>query len=85
MRPTITLSLALSLSAPLRADFAFTDFSSIAGLTLVGAASKAGATIRVCPSVPDLAGGVWYAHRFGIPLIVDSTCASPAARRAWPS
>lgn len=40
--------------------FAYTDFSSLAGLTLNGAAVQAGNVIQVTPALNNQAGSFWY-------------------------
>ncbi|MCE9595731.1 MAG: hypothetical protein K8S98_16195, partial [Planctomycetes bacterium] len=50
------VGLALCASA----DFAFPDFASTAGTTLVGAAAVNGARLALTPAVDGVAGGAWF-------------------------
>lgn len=56
------------------ADFNYNDFSSIAGLTLVGVAAQTSNTITITPPVNAQVGGVWYsAAKQDVSLGFDST------------
>ncbi len=58
-----TLMLAAALHAgagAARADFSYTNFTSTAGLTLVGNAARAGDVLRVNPSAGTQVGAAWH-------------------------
>jgi hypothetical protein len=51
----------LSSGLPLaNADFQFSNFSSTAGLNLIGAAASASNRLRLTPASPELSGAAWY-------------------------
>ena len=62
MRSLLTC-LLLGLPAPALGDFDYPDFTDTTNLDFVGAGSAVLGRARVCPSVPNIAGGVWYATR----------------------
>src|SRR5436309_2568374 len=54
----VSIGLLLRTSAALA--FTYTDFSSTAGLNLVGAAAQNGNVLRLTPAAGDLVGSAWY-------------------------
>ena len=55
------------------ADFAYTNFSSTSGLTMVGAAVQDGNRVLVTPSTNGAAGAVWAALKQGVSNGFDTT------------
>ena len=48
------------VTAPVHADFIFTDFSDTSGLNLVGSAAQVGQRLRLTPDIGDQAGAAWF-------------------------
>ena len=59
LQPLSTTLIVASLAANAIADFDYPDFSSTAGLTLVGAAAQSGNALRLVPALNGQAGAVW--------------------------
>lgn len=55
-----TSAAILFLATLARADFGYTDFSSVAGLHFVGTAAQSGSAMRLTPASPNQTGGIWY-------------------------
>jgi hypothetical protein len=53
----------LLLNASAGMAFTYTDFSSTAGLNLVGAAAQNGNVLRLTPAAPGLMGSAWYTQQ----------------------
>ena len=70
---TLLPLLALSTAAALQADVTFANFSSTAGLTLLGDASQAGNLLRMNDATPNRASAVWYLNqqRVDLPWTTD--------------
>jgi hypothetical protein len=58
----VIISIGLLLKASAALAFTYTDFSSTAGLNLVGAAAQNGNSLRLTPAAGDLVGSAWYAQ-----------------------
>jgi len=50
----------VQMSREVHADFLYADFSSTAGLNLVGNAAQAGNKLRITPATGSQVGGAWY-------------------------
>lgn len=73
-RACVMSVIVASAASGAHADFNYNDFSSIAGLTLVGVAAQTGNTITITPPVNAQVGGVWYsAAKQDVSLGFDST------------
>ncbi len=57
----VSIGLLLKTSAALA--FTYTDFSSTAGLNLVGSAAQNGNALRLTPATGDLVGSAWYTQK----------------------
>lgn len=66
-RPTCTQSaiicIALLLKGSAALAFTYTDFSSTAGLSLVGSAAQNGNVLRLTPAAPSQVGSAWYTQK----------------------
>lgn len=73
--PTGVLALALvaGSATPALADFDFPDFTSIAGLTLNGAAVQSSPTLSITPPVRASAGSFWKSEAQTVANGFDST------------
>lgn len=60
MAAVAALALVAGAGSAARADFNFTDFSSTAGLTMVGSATQTGSTILLTPAERAMSGATWY-------------------------
>jgi glucose/arabinose dehydrogenase len=64
VRRCVLAAAAFSLSAmsatDARADFAYSNFASVAGISMVGNAQQAGNVLRVTPAVSFQAGAAWH-------------------------
>lgn len=60
MAPIAALAMVASTGSAARADFNFTDFSSTAGMTMVGAAAQSGSSILLTPAERSMSGATWY-------------------------
>ncbi|TDJ69502.1 MAG: hypothetical protein E2O39_11470 [Planctomycetota bacterium] len=58
---TVLQAVATLVCASLTlADVQFNDFSSTAGLTMLGATAQSGSRLRLVPATPDQAGAAWF-------------------------
>jgi hypothetical protein len=53
--------------------FQYTDFTSTAGLNVVGSASQLGQTIRLTPASPDQRGTIWFATPQAPPAVFHTS------------
>lgn len=67
------LALVAGSTSSARADFAYANFNSIAGLTLNGAAIQSGPTVSVTPPVRASAGSFWRTDRQTVSNGFEST------------
>lgn len=59
----LVISIGLLLKAGAALAFTYMDFSSTAGLNLVGSAAQNGNALRLTPAVGDLVGSAWYTQK----------------------
>lgn len=59
----LIISIGLLMKASAALAFTYTDFSSTAGLNLVGAAARNGNVLRLTPAAGDLVGSAWYTQQ----------------------
>jgi len=62
----LLLALPLWGATATQADVLYSDFTSLAGLSLQGSAAQAGSALRLTPSLPGLAGSAWTTAKVGI-------------------
>jgi hypothetical protein len=70
---SLSALLLAGSTAPVRADFVYTDFSSTAGLNLVGSAAQVGNVVRLTPAATQLIGTMWFAASQNAPASFSTT------------
>ena len=60
---SVIICIGLLLQTGAALAFNYTDFSSTAGLSLVGSAAQNGNVLRLTPAAPGLVGSAWYTQK----------------------
>jgi hypothetical protein len=71
-RALVLVSLTVLAASPLQATIAYGDFSSTAGLALLGDAAQAGNALRLTPSAPLTQGAAWFGTKQSVAMGFDT-------------